>query len=172
MVNKIWVQLTRGWIQVGPSGKCSLWDDYTSGHSAAAPLVAGGLWAYVHEIFNALFIWHTQTTWHCFQTALLWHCTGPTDCTVAQGLGIVLILSRLLLFVNNVVWLYIGRNMHPWKGQLSSRFARPHIVNKLWVQLTTGWIQVGPYGKCSLREVFTSGRCAAAPLIAGRLQPL
>ena len=27
-------------------------------------------------------------------------------------------------------------------------------------------------GKCSLREVFTSGRCAAAPLIAVRLQPI
>ena len=102
-----------------------------------------------------LFIWHTHTTWHCFQIALLWHCTGPTDCPVAQG--IVLILSRLLLFVNNVVWLYIGRNIHPCKKQSSARFARPHIVNKLWVQLATGRIQVGPsgnvhFGRCSLRD--------------------
>ena len=47
LVNKLGVQCTPGPIHVGPFGKCSLWDDYTSGHSAAAPLVAGGLWAYL-----------------------------------------------------------------------------------------------------------------------------
>ena len=28
----------------------SLWNDYTSGPGAAAPLVAGGLWAYVDKV--------------------------------------------------------------------------------------------------------------------------
>ena len=50
LVNKLGVQCTPGPIHVGPFGKCSLWDDYTSGHSAAAPLVAGGLWAYVDKV--------------------------------------------------------------------------------------------------------------------------
>ena len=35
---------------VGPFGKCSLWDDYTSGHNAAARLAAGGLRAFIAEI--------------------------------------------------------------------------------------------------------------------------
>ena len=43
LVNKLGVQCTPGPIHVGPFGKCSLWDDYTLGHSAAAPLVAGVL---------------------------------------------------------------------------------------------------------------------------------
>ena len=32
-MNKLGVQCTSGPIHVGPFGKCSLWDDYTSGHS-------------------------------------------------------------------------------------------------------------------------------------------
>ena len=36
-------------IHVGPFGKCSLWDDYTSSHSAAARLAAGRLSAFIAE---------------------------------------------------------------------------------------------------------------------------
>ena len=50
IVNKLWVQSTPGPIHVGPFGKCSLWDDYTSGHNAAARLAAGGLRAFIAEI--------------------------------------------------------------------------------------------------------------------------
>ena len=35
---------------VGPFGKCSLWDDYTSGHSAPAALGAGMHRAFIAEI--------------------------------------------------------------------------------------------------------------------------
>ena len=46
------VQCTPGPIHVGPFGKCSLWDDYTSGHNAAARLAAGRLWAFIAEIIT------------------------------------------------------------------------------------------------------------------------
>ena len=49
IVNKLWVQSTPGPIHVGPFGKCSLWDDYTSSHSAAARLAAGRLSAFIAE---------------------------------------------------------------------------------------------------------------------------
>ena len=110
-----------------------------------------------------LFIWHTHTTWHCFQIALLWHCTGPTDCPVAQG--IVLILSRLLLFVNNVVWLYIGRNIHPcicrrwtlglcWCNCTTVLNHKRGVYNSFWTK-HTGLNSSRAFGKCSLRDDYT-----------------
>ena len=50
MENKLGVQCTPDPIQLGPFGKCSLWDDYTSGHSAPAALAADRLQAFIAEM--------------------------------------------------------------------------------------------------------------------------
>ena len=115
-----------------------------------------------------LFIWHTHTTWHCFQIALLWHCSGPTDCPIAQGL--VLILSMLLLFVNfNMMsffrthtWtlVYPGvsipyNNLNLSQGCLKLNCLRSTFFDDRGVYNSSGTIHTGLNTRRALREMFT-----------------
>ena len=114
--------------------------------------------------------WHTHTTKHCFQIALLWHCSGPTDCPIAQGL--VLILSMLLLFVNfNMMsffrthtWtlVYPGvfipyNNLNLLQGCLKLNCLRSTFFHDMGVYNSIGTIHTGLNTRRALWEMLTSG---------------